>query len=262
MAEIKVIINGALGKMGQAMFEGLSHEDDIRVVGAVDIKADRSSLSSARGTVPLASNLGSLLDVVEADVLLDFTTAAATMSAVHLAASRGINLVIGTTGLSDEDIAEIASLAEEHGIGVVVAPNFALGAVVMIYLSKIVAHYFDWAEIIELHHDRKLDAPSGTSLTTVRAMIEERGKDFKQPDQPRSISRGDLRGGVSLHSVRLPGIMAEQEIIFGAPGQTLRIRHDTIGRECYVPGVLLAMRRVVVTKGLILGLDKLLGLED
>lgn len=261
MAEIKVIIHGALGKMGQTMLEGLSREDDIKVVGAVDIKAREPVVISSRGAVPLNSDLSFLLNNINSDVLVDFSTAQATIPAARLAASHGINLVIGTTGLGDSDIAEIAYLGEKYNIGAVVAPNFALGAVVMIYLCRIAARYFDWAEVVELHHEGKADAPSGTSLATVKAMLDEKGKSFSQPDSLRSPSRGELNGGVNIHSIRLPGIMAEQEVIFGAPGQTLRLRHDTVGRECYLPGVLLAVRKVVGMKGLIFGLDKLLGME-
>jgi len=159
------------------------------------------------------------------------------------------------------DFDEMKQLAEAGEIGIVAAPNFALGAVLMMHLAKIAGKFLDHAEIIELHHDRKLDAPSGTALLTARAMAEARGKPFLPPAAGEPTpSRGQAVEGISLHSVRLPGLMAHQEVIFGAAGQTLSIRHDTINRECYMPGVMLAVRAVVERKGFIYGLDKLLGL--
>ena len=152
-------------------------------------------------------------------------------------------------------------LAEANEIGIVAAPNFALGAVLMIHLAKIAGKFIDHAEIIELHHDKKLDAPSGTSLLTAKAMAEARGKPFLPPSAGEPTpSRGQSVEGINIHSVRMPGLMAHQEVIFGTAGQTLSIRHDTINRECYMPGVLFAIRAVVKQKGFIYGLDKLLGL--
>jgi 4-hydroxy-tetrahydrodipicolinate reductase len=143
-----------------------------------------------------------------------------------------------------------------------VAPNFALGAVLMMHLSRLAAKYFDYAEIIELHHHLKADAPSGTALSTARMMAEARGKPFDVPEQKQAASsRGAQVEGVAIHSVRLPGLLAHQEVILGGPGQTLRIRHDTISRECFVPGVIIAIKKVIGHKGLIYGLDALLGLE-
>jgi len=170
-------------------------------------------------------------------------------------------LVIGTTGLTTDDISEIDRLSIAHQVGVVVAPNFALGAVLMIHLAKIAAKYLDYAEIIELHHLLKADAPSGTALSTAKAMAQARGKPFYHPEQGRtSDSRGELVEGTTIHSVRLPGLLAHQEVILGAPGQTLSIRHDTISRECYMPGVMLAIKEVIKHQGLVYGLDTLLGL--
>jgi 4-hydroxy-tetrahydrodipicolinate reductase len=183
------------------------------------------------------------------------------MPLVELTTERGVNLVIGTTGLSAEDIKEIERLAKAKGVGIVVAPNFALGAVLMMHLAKIAGKYLDYAEIIELHHERKLDAPSGTAIATARAMAQARGKPFASAAGEKTDSRGKPVDGIMIHSVRLPGLLAHQEVILGGAGQTLSIRHDTIGRDCYMPGVMLAIREVVKKKGLIYGLDKLLGLE-
>ncbi len=186
------------------------------------------------------------------------------MPAVRIATERKVNLVIGTTGLTAADLEEIERLATAHEVGAVVAPNFALGAVLMIHLAKIAGKYLDYVEITELHHHLKADAPSGTALSTARAMAQARGKPFSQPPESKkpSSSRGEQVEGVAIHSIRLPGLMAHQEVLMGAPGQTLSIRHDTISRECYMPGIILAIKKVVGCQGLIYGLDALLGLQE
>jgi len=183
------------------------------------------------------------------------------MPAVRLSAERGVNLVTGTSGLAADDIKEIDRLAKAKGVGVAVVPNFALGAVLMTHLAKIAGKYFDFAEIIELHHHLKADAPSGTALATARAMAKAKGKPFSTPEGKATAGRGEQVEGISIHSVRLPGLLAHQEVLLGGAGQTLKIRHDTIGRECYMPGVMLAIRGVVKRKGLVYGLETLLGLE-
>jgi 4-hydroxy-tetrahydrodipicolinate reductase len=236
----------------------------MQLVGAVELKvsADRLTLPDGSGTVPFADSLDSILGSCQADVVVDFTVAKATLPAVSTAAAHGVNMVIGTTGFTADDINEMERLAAANKIGIVVAPNFALGAVLMMHLAKIAAKYLDHAEIIELHHDRKVDAPSGTSQMTARAMAEARGKPLLPPIVPGedSPSRGKTIEGVNIHSVRLPGLMAHQEVILGTEGQTLRIRHDQISREAFMPGVMLAVKEVVKRPGLIYGLDKLLGL--
>jgi 4-hydroxy-tetrahydrodipicolinate reductase len=193
-------------------------------------------------------------------VVVDFTIARATMPAARLALPEGVRMVIGTTGLSQDDLKEIERLAAENQVGAVVASNFALGAVLMMHLAKIAAKYLDYAEIIELHHHLKADAPSGTAKSTARMMAEARGKPFLQPPGSPAPSRGEQVAGVTIHSVRLPGLMAHQEVLLGGQGQTVSIRHDTINRECYMPGVMLAIKEVMKRKGLVYGLDTLLGL--
>ena len=262
MNPIRVIVHGAAGKVGQEVIKAVSGEDDMQLVGAVDMKAAKDSLLLPDGSssVPFSTDLGDILARCQPDVMVDFSIAKATMPAVRLATEKGVNLVIGTTGFSPDDVKEIEHLTAEHKIGAVVAPNFALGAVLMMHLAKIAARYLDYAEIIELHHHLKADAPSGTAQMTARAMAEARGKPFLQPQDKAAASRGESVEGVTLHSVRLPGLMAHQEVILGAPGQTLSIRHDTINRECYMPGVMLAIREVVRREGLVYGLEALLGL--
>jgi 4-hydroxy-tetrahydrodipicolinate reductase len=264
MKPIKVAVQGASGKVGREVIKALCHEPEMQLVGAVELQAteDYLPLPDDSGTVPFSSDLEHILTSCQPDVLVDFTTAKVTMPAVRIAAKQGVNLVIGTTGLTTEDIGEIERLATTYKVGVVIAPNFALGAVLMIHLAKIAAKYFDYAEIIELHHNQKIDAPSGTALSTARAMAETKGKPFNHPPEQgeNSDSRGKQVEGISIHSVRLPGLMAHQEVVLGAPGQTLSIRHDTINRECYMPGVIIAIKEVTRRKGLVYGLDALIGL--
>ena len=263
MALIRVVVHGASGRMGREVVNAVFREPATQLVGAVDLTASEDFLTLPDGsdTVPFSSDLEYIFTNCQPDVLVDFTNAQATMPAVLTAVKHGVNLVIGTTGLTEEDINQIDGLSKAHNIGAVVAPNFALGAILMIHLAKIAAKYLDYAEIIELHHHLKADAPSGTALKTAKAMVEAKGKSFSQPPEQRaSDSRGQKFEGITIHSVRLPGILARQEVILGGSGQTLSIKHDTISRECYMPGVILATKEVVNRKGLVYGLDSLLGL--
>ena len=266
MKPIRVVVQGASGKVGRVIINALCRESEIQVVGAVElhVSQDYLSLPDGSGSVPLSSNLEYILTSCRPDVLVDFTIAQATMPAVRIATKQGVNLVIGTTGLTDDELSEIARLALAHKVGAVVAPNFALGAVLMIHLAKIAAKYLDYAEIIELHHNLKVDSPSGTALSTAKAMAAARGKPFKRPPEQKKTptSRGEQVEGVTIHSVRLPGLVAHQEVLLGGPGQTLSIRHDTISRECYIPGIILAIKEVVKQQGLVYGLDTLLGLSE
>lgn len=263
MEPIKVAVQGALGKVGQEVVRAVCREPEMRLVGVVDLKiaGDSLALPDGSGSVPASADLAHILNSCRPDVLVDFTIAQAIMPTVRLATQKGVNLVIGTTGLTTDELNEIDRLSQAHQVGAVVAPNFALGAVLMIHLAKLAARYFDYAEIIELHHHLKADSPSGTALSTARDMVEAKGKPFCLPEQKRpSNSRGEQVGGITIHSVRLPGLLAHQEVMLGGPGQTLSIRHDTISRECFMPGVILAVKKVVGYNGLIYGLDNLLGL--
>jgi len=266
METVKVVVQGASGKVGRVVINALCRESEMQVVGAVELNVseDYLSLPDNSGSVPFSSNLEYILTSCRPDVLVDFTIAQATMPAVRIATKQGVNLVIGTTGLTADELSEIARLALAHKVGAVVAPNFALGAVLMIHLAKLAAKYLDYAEIIELHHNLKVDSPSGTALSTARAMAAARGKPFKRPSEQKETpaSRGEQVEGVTIHSVRLPGLVAHQEVLLGGPGQTLSIRHDTISRECYIPGIILAIKEVVKQQGLVYGLDTLLGLSE
>ncbi|MFC2040360.1 4-hydroxy-tetrahydrodipicolinate reductase, partial [Chloroflexota bacterium] len=190
------------------------------------------------------------------------STAGAVLPAVEIAAAHGACVVTGTTGLNTDALEKIVKISTQKGIGVVYAANYALGAVLMMHAAKIFAKHLDSAEIIELHHDNKIDAPSGTALSTAKEMLKARGKSFEVDAGAESnfTSRGQNMDGISIHSVRLPGFVAHQEVIFGGLGQTLTVRHDTISRESFMPGVVLAVREVLKRPGLTVGLEALLGL--
>jgi len=264
MKQIKVVVSGALGKVGEKVVVGVSRDPALSLVGAVDVLAVQEYLDVPEvSKVPLTKDLSPLLLKCKPQVLVDFTIAEAAIAAARIAIKQKVNLVIGTTGISDSSLKEIDQMAKDNNVGVVIAPNFALGAVVLMHLAKIAAKYFDHAEIIELHHNQKADSPSGTALATAKDMVQSRGKPFILAET-RTENIGGTRGGqvegIAIHSVRLPGLVASEEVIFGGQGQTLTLRHDTINRECFVPGVVLAIKEVVMRKGLVYGLDELLHL--
>ena len=215
------------------------------------------------GAVPMSADPAALLDRVQADVVIDFTNLDWTPVVARAALDRGVRLVIGTSGLPEDWIAELEAECRRRELGAVLAANFAIGAVLMIYMAKVAGRFFDAAEIIELHHDQKVDAPSGTALATANEMLAARGKPFERnvPEKETlAATRAAEVDGISIHSVRLPGLVAHQEVIFGGLGQTLTIRHDTTGRAAFIPGVLLATREVMQRKELVRGLEALVGL--
>jgi 4-hydroxy-tetrahydrodipicolinate reductase len=262
---IRVVINGALGRMGQEVAKAVVCEPGLRAVGAVDKEVTQQylPLAEAPELILLSSDLGACLRSCDADVVVDFTNADVSIAAARIAIKQKVNMVIGTTGLSEENLAEIEQLCQTYKVGAVVAPNFSLGAAILMHLSKFAAKFFNHAEIIEMHHDKKADAPSGTAIATAREMLQTRGKPFVYPEVTRetlSNTRGGQMDGIAIHSLRLPGFMAGQEVIFSGAGETLSLRHNIISRECFLPGVILAIKEVTKRKGLIYGLDTLLKL--
>lgn len=261
----KVAVAGADGRMGREVVNAVLNETDLSLVGAVDARnhgLDVGILACGKPCgVLLAGNLGRVLEETGAEVVVDFTTPEIIRRNLSVYLSHRVNVVIGTTGLSEEDIDEIDREAREAGIGVVIAPNFAIGAILMMKFATVAAKYFPNVEIIELHHDQKLDAPSGTAIKTAE-LIKVKRETIRQghPDEQEKIpgARGALFDGMRIHSVRLPGLVAHQEVLFGGHGQTLSIRHDSINRESFMPGVILAVRKVIGLKGVTYGLEKLL----
>ncbi|MFQ5933022.1 MAG: 4-hydroxy-tetrahydrodipicolinate reductase [Dehalococcoidia bacterium] len=266
MGALKVAVHGATGRVGQEILKALCQDPELEPVGGVSLDADGSPLSlpDDSGGIPHTLDLSSLLDLCSPSVVVDFTRADASLAMARVAIDGGLHVVIGTSGITPENVAEIDGLSREHKVGAVIAPNFALGGVLMMHMAKLASKFFDYAEIIELHHETKADAPSGTALSTARDMVAARGQPFTlAPTHKENLpgTRGGIIDGVAIHSVRTQGIVAHQEVILGGLGQTLTIRHDTIGRECYMPGVLMAIKEVPKRVGVVYGLEKLLGLE-
>ena len=264
VATIRVLITGAAGRMGREMTKGLLKAKDIEIVGAVDkveVGQDIGVLNHLPPVgITIEGDLEKALQQTRPQVMVDFTVPGAAMENAKLALARGVRPVIGTTGFTLKDIDELHHICESRQIGCVVAPNFSLGAVLMMHFSRLAARYFPHVEIIEMHHPQKLDAPSGTALKTAELVAASR---TQEPDKPLSQEtlagvRGGVYQGIPIHSVRLPGAVAHQEVIFGAPGQILTLRHDTLSREAFLPGLLLAIREVVELKGLVYGLENLL----
>lgn len=251
---IKVAVLGACGKMGREVVKTVSGAEDMQLVGACDV-AEAADLG-----VPVQTDFESMLNSSKPDTVVDFAKPFI-MENSRLAIECGIAPIIGTTGLSDAELSELSLLSEKKGIAAMVIPNFAIGAVLMMRFAAQAAKYMPNAEIIELHHDKKIDAPSGTAIKTAEMIQESRQQAGVSADVPsggNDPARGDLCRGVRIHSVRLPGLVAHQEVLFGGAGQLLTIKHDSLDRTSFMPGVLLAIRAVANTKGLVYGLDHLL----
>ncbi len=250
---IGVGVLGAGGRMGRAVCGAVAGAEDLELVAAVDPAAMGEAVE---GVVVVAT-----LDAIAGagcHVAVDFTHPSVVMANARWCLSNGIHLVIGTTGLSDADLDELRQLAA--GANVVVAPNFSLGAVLLLRFVAEAAKHLDAAEIIELHHDGKADAPSGTAVATARIIGAARVGTWRAPggDAAYPGARGTEIDGVRVHAVRLPGLLAHEEVLFGGPGQVLSIRHDTTDRAAFMPGVLLAVRSVMDRPGLTVGLGSLL----
>ena len=267
MSEIAVAVNGVLGRMGSTVLNAVEQEREMTPVGGADLFAGaKTTVATSDGVeLPLATNLEALFATVKPDVVVDFTNAEGGTTAMRTCIANGVRCVSGSTGISPEELSAIGDSASEAGVGVISASNFALGCVVLIHLARIASSYFDYADVIESHHEMKIDAPSGTALSIVQAMLEGKGGDFDQNIVEKELlagTRGGSMGGVNVHSARMPGRVARHEVVFGALGQTLTLLHDSVDRQSFMPGVMLAIRRVVDERAMIVGLDKVLGLSD
>ena len=254
---IRVGVNGAGGRMGATVCDAVAAEPDLELVAAVDPYA----AGQVRCGVTVATDLRAFADA-RCDVVVDFTVADAARVTLPWLALHGVHAVVGTTGLGDDDIALLRSEFGDGPAHCLIAPNFAISAVLMMRLAELAAPYFDTAEVIEYHHDRKIDAPSGTAVATAdRIAAARHGRAWAADPTEREVLAG-ARGGVGegaaavrVHSVRMRGMVAHQEVIFGAAGQSLTIRQDSYDREGFMPGVVLACKRIADHPGLTLGLD-------
>ena len=236
---VRVGVVGAMGKMGQEVVKAVCNDDTLELVCAVDVNQIDMEVCPPK-SVRIIGNLKSAIEMHKPDVM-----------------------VIGTTGLSDEQIEELNALSQAKGLGCLIAPNFSTGAILMMMFAKQAAKYFDNAEIIELHHNQKKDAPSGTAIKTALMMSESGNMTFETGNCEETETIQGARGGKSysdihIHSVRMPGYIASQEVIFGASGQILTIRHDSMDRQCYMAGVKLAIKYIAQHNEFIYGLEKIM----
>ena len=253
---IRVGVHGATGRMGRAVCEAVAAAEGLELAALVAKSTGHATIAG----LEVATELRALAEA-RCDVVVDFTIAESTRALVPFLAMHGIHAVIGTSGFSQEDIIGFREALASGGVNGVLAPNFAISAALMTRFAAMAAPFFDTAEIVESHHDRKVDAPSGTAIATAEAMTPPEGGWAADPTTHEIVdgSRGGLGpNGVRIHSVRMRGMVAHQEVVLGTTGQTLTIRQDSYDRTSFMPGVVLACRRVMSTEGLTLGLDPLL----
>ena len=243
---IRVHVHGALGRMGASCVTAIEQAADMEVCGTTDFGDD----------------LAEALSAAKPDVVVEFTVPAAVEENVRTMLTAGVPVVAGTTGLDADKAAELGRLAEDQGLGFLLAPNFAIGVILMQKFAREAARHFDDVEILELHHDRKVDAPSGTALHTAELIAQAAGRPLNagRPAETELIAgaRGARHNEIPVHSVRLPGLLAHQEVMFGGLGQVLTIRHDALDRQAFMPGVLLGIRSIRDHRGLVDSLEHLL----
>ena len=270
---IPVVVNGAAGKMGREVIKAVSEAPDMDLVGAIDTSPEHQDKDAGELAglsepleVPITDQMEGMLAFSsqgrQPGVVVDFTHPDCVYDNIRSAIAYGVRPVVGTTGLSPEQLKDLADFADKASTGCLIIPNFSIGMVLLQQAAVTASQYFDHVEIIELHHNQKADAPSGTAIKTAQ-MLGELGKTYNQAIVNETEHIAGARGsqadeGIRIHSVRLPGLIAHQEVIFGASGQIYTLRHDTSDRTCYMPGVLLAIRKVLQLKSLVYGLEKIL----
>ncbi|MEA5597224.1 4-hydroxy-tetrahydrodipicolinate reductase [Rivularia sp. UHCC 0363] len=270
---IPVVVNGAAGKMGREVIKAVSEAPDMDLVGAIDTSPEHQDKDAGELAglsepleVPITNQMEPMLAYAaqnkQPGVVVDFTHPDSVYDNIRSAIAYGVRPVVGTTGLSPEQLRDLADFADKASTGCLIIPNFSIGMVLLQQAAVTASQYFDHVEIIELHHNQKADAPSGTAIKTAQ-MLGELGKTYNQAIVKETEKIAGARGsqadeGIRIHSIRLPGLIAHQEVIFGAPGQVYTLRHDTSDRTCYMPGVLLAIRKVLQLKSLVYGLEKIL----
>jgi 4-hydroxy-tetrahydrodipicolinate reductase len=265
---IRVGVVGACGRMGQMVCRAVADQPDMALIAAVDRSHVGEPIGRLVGRPKIEVEVSDELDVLmdaDAEVAVDFTHPDVVRDDIHWAIAHAVHLVVGTTGLTDADLADVRRELEAEGSesNVIAASNFATGAVLMQRFAAMASRYLPAVEVIELHHEGKADAPSGTALATVRQIAEQRQTAWRGPDAESVAGvRGGEVEGIRVHSVRLPGLVAHQEVILGDVGQTLTIRHDSMDRSSFMPGVLLAVREVSTRPGLTVGLESLMGFAE
>lgn len=262
---IRVVVVGALGKMGMETAKAVYQDKELDLVGLVDIRAHGEAFADLSGikeiNLQVENDLDLVLEKSRPDVIVDFTNPQAVYNTARTALMQKVACVVGTSGLNEVELKQLEKIALEHQVGIAVIPNFAIGAVLMMKLAQEAARYFPDVEIIELHHDQKIDAPSGTAIKTAE-MIQATRSQTPVRNAREFEKIAGARGGevnqVRIHSVRLPGLVAHQEVIFGGVGQSLRIRHDSFDRVGFMPGVVMTVKKIMQTQGLVYGLEQIL----
>ena len=261
MGEIKVLVSGCCGKMGREIVKAVTSNEVMKVVAAVDLNRLGEDVGDVAGCqtlgVKVESDLAEAIRKYDPEVMIDFTIAEACEKNLAVAVDHGVRFVSGTTNMNQEVVNGIFAQANAKKLGGIWAANYAIGAVLMMNFAKIAAKYMPSCEIIELHHDKKLDSPSGTAKVTADVIAKARGSSPNVVDAS-SQARGLIVEEVPIHSIRLKGYVASQEVLFGGEGQVLSIRHDTIGRESFMPGVVMACRNVMKLDHVMIGMDSLL----
>ena len=259
---LNVVVVGAFGKMGREVVKAVGAAPNLTVAAVVDVAAGDAGEArtlGVSGDVLISDSLEDALAFKKSQVMVDFTTPDAVMDNIGMALERGVHAVVGTTGFSDDDRSSIERQCQKTGSNCLIAANFAIGAILMMQLSETASIHFDQVEIVERHHEKKADAPSGTAIQTAERIVAAGGPVQASPSAETVVgARGADVEGVTVHSIRLPGLSAHQEVVFGGPGQTLTIKHDVLDRSCYMPGVILAVRSVGELKGLTVGIDGIL----
>lgn len=239
---IKVIVNGAKGKMGTVTCQAVKEQSDFELVGACGREHDLST--EIKHLTP--------------DIVIDFTSSESAYKNALTIIKNGVHGIIGSTGFTDEQIQHLSTLCHDKKLGCIIAPNFSLSAVLMMKFSEMAAKYFDWCEIIELHHAEKKEAPSGTAVKTASLISAVRQNHSAPCHEIVPHARGATYHSIPVHSIRMPGLLAHQEVIFGEAGETFTIRHDSTDRKGYMPGVMKACRQVMKLDHLIYGLENIL----
>lgn len=264
MGKINVAVSGAYGRMGQEVCRAVLQEENLVLKGVFDLQGQGKNIGEVLGRqgpeIIIKELTKENLAEIKPMVLVDFTTPMAVMHNIEVALQCGVRPVVGTTGITSVDLARISKWVEKSGLGAFVAPNFAIGAVLMMKFAAMAARYLPQVEIIELHHDKKIDAPSGTALKTAEMIAAGRREESAERNELLKLpgARGAVQDKIHIHSVRLNGLVAHQEVIFGGPGQTLTIRHDSLERSSFMPGVILAVKKAPALTELVYGLENLL----
>ena len=262
MNKIRVCIIGACGKMGKEIIKSIEENNDMILVCAIDkvnIGKKIGDIINTKNNIIINDKLEESLKKIKIDVVVEFTNANSSFENSKIVLENNIPIIIGSTGMNDDQINTLKLISKNKKVGVLLASNFAIGAVLMMKFAKQASYYFKNAEIIEYHHEDKIDAPSGTALNTSK-LLDIKNNNYKKKNEKELIKnvRGGNINGIKIHSVRLPGILANQEVIFGGEGETITIKHNTINRKCFMPGIIISIKKILDKKIFIEGLENLI----